>query len=74
VPQELFCGLWRTDHTFEATILLKNELVIGPMTVRPVLFFADGTEYDPTPVPLDPADVAAISINDALRAAPAGEN
>jgi hypothetical protein len=71
VPQELFCPLWRTDNTFEATIRLKNELVIGPMTVIPVLFMADGTEYDLKPLTIDPADVATISINDALQEAPA---
>lgn len=71
VPYELFCPLWRTDHTFEATIRIKNELVIAPMTVVPVLFMADGTEYDLAPLTIDSADVGFVSINDALQQAPA---
>ena len=71
LPQELFCPLWRIDHTFEATIRIKNELVIGPMTVAPVLFMADGTEFDLAPLTIESTDVVTISINDALQQVPA---
>ena len=72
VAQELFCPLWRIDQTFQATMRIKNELVIGAMTVTPVLFMADGTEYDVLPITIKPSDVAVVSINDALRGAPPG--
>ncbi|MBZ5536142.1 MAG: Ig-like domain-containing protein [Acidobacteriia bacterium] len=71
VPQQLLCGLWRTDHTFEATLRIKNELLTDPLSVTPVLFMADGTEYDLPPVTIGSADVVSVEINAALRAAPA---
>lgn len=70
ILQTVVGGLWRTDHTFEATLRIKNELVTGPLTVTPVLFMADGTEYDLPPVTIESADVASIQINAALEAAP----
>jgi hypothetical protein len=63
-------GLWRTDGTFSPTFMLKNALEQTPMKVTPVLYMADGTEYDLPQVQLDPAGVAMINVVTALQSAP----
>ena len=60
------CGLWRVDNGFISTIHVKNILITGPLTVTPVLFMADGTEYDLPVVNLPITGVADVSVNDAL--------
>ncbi len=55
----LFCGLWRVDRGFVSTIHVKNSLVVGPLEVTPVLFMADGTEYDLPAVTLATAGAAS---------------
>lgn len=69
-PQSAEGGIWRTDHSFQPIFMLRNILEVMPMTVTPVLYMADGTEYDLTPVVLDPAGVAMVNIRDALQNAP----
>ena len=32
-----YCGLWRTDDGFNSTIQIKNELIVAPIDVMPVL-------------------------------------
>ena len=60
------CGLWRTDTSFNSTIQIKNRLVTEPVTVTPVLFMADGTEFDLPDVILPAAGVATVNVNSAL--------
>lgn len=67
----LFCGLWRVDRGFVSTIHVKNSLVVGPLEVTPVVFMADGTEYDLPAVTLATAGAASLNVNDALANAPA---
>jgi hypothetical protein len=69
-PQELRGGTWRTDHSFEATLRIRNVLVIGPLDVTPVLYLADGTEFVLPQVHFTPGEVKTISINNALSSAP----
>ncbi|HXJ93050.1 MAG TPA: hypothetical protein VMT20_09225 [Terriglobia bacterium] len=64
------CALWRVDNGFLSTIHLKNTLVVGPLTVTPILFMADGTEYDLPPVRLVTAGNDDLRVNDALANAP----
>lgn len=71
VPQALYAVPWRVDNGFVSTIQIKNVLVVGPLDVTPVLYMADGTEYDLHSVHLAIAGVAEISVNDALASAPA---
>lgn len=61
-----FCGLWRVDGGFQSTIEIKNSLVVAPLDVTPVLYLADGAEYDLPPVHLAPTAVATVSVNQAL--------
>jgi hypothetical protein len=68
--QALYCALWRVDKGFVSTIRVKNVLVIRPLLVSPVLFMADGTEYDLAPVDLAPGGIGNININQALDSAP----
>jgi hypothetical protein len=63
-------GTWRTDGTFSPTFMLRNTLGDVAMSVTPVLYMADGTEYDLPQVQLDPSGVAMINILTALQAAP----
>lgn len=63
-------GLWRTDGNFESALIIKNVLEITPITVTPVLYMADGTEYVLSPVDLDASGVATVNINFALQAVP----
>ena len=62
------CGLWRTDTGFQSTIQINNRLVTGPSTATPMLFMADGTEYDLPPITLPAAGVATVSVNSAIAA------
>ncbi len=65
-------GFWRTDAGFSPTIQLKNRLTTGPIAVTPVLFMADGTEYDLAVVNLPASSVATIDVKAFLTNAPAG--
>jgi len=71
LPQMRQGGLWRTDGGFQSTFMLKSILVIAPIPVTPILFMADGTEYDLPQVQMDVAGTAMVNINNALQAAPA---
>ncbi|MGH9481422.1 MAG: hypothetical protein ACRD1L_04965 [Terriglobales bacterium] len=64
-------GLWRTDGSYQAVLMLKNTLETSAIAATPVLYLADGTEYDLPPVQLDPAGVAMVDLNTALAGAPA---
>lgn len=70
IPQGIDGGLWRVDHAFVSTLMLKNIVTIAPIKVTPILYMADGTEYDLPAVKLDAAGVAVISINNALNDVP----
>jgi len=61
------CGLWRTDGGFTSTIQLQNRLVTGPITVTPILFMADGSEYDLAGINVPASGVATVNVNSALR-------
>jgi hypothetical protein len=65
------CGLWRTDSGFSSTIQLKNRLVNKSITVTPVLFLADGTEYSLAAMHLAASAIATIDVKSALAGAPA---
>jgi hypothetical protein len=69
-PQTLFCGLWRTDGEFVSTAQIKNVLVTASLTVTPVIYMGDGTEYDLPVVKLDPGGISTLSISDSLNSAP----
>jgi hypothetical protein len=45
-------------------------LITGPLTVLPVLYMADGTQYSLQPVQVPTAGTAQINVNDALSYAP----
>jgi hypothetical protein len=70
LPQSTDGGLWRIDHSFTSSIMLKNVVTISPIVVTPILYMADGTEYGLPAVNLDPAGVAVLNINSALQNAP----
>ena len=46
-------GFWRTDRDFEPILHIRNVLETSLLKVTPVLWMADGTEYDLPPVTLD---------------------
>ena len=64
-------GLWRVDHNFDSVLHIKNVLSITSITVIPVLYMADGTEYDLSPIEIEPSGIALMSVNHALSDAPA---
>jgi hypothetical protein len=68
--QVLNAGLWRTDRGFNATIRVTNLLVVGPLEVVPVLYMADGTRYELSPLKLPTSGESNVSVNEALRSAP----
>lgn len=70
VPQTLGGALWRIDHLYKATLRIKNHVQTFPITVTPVLYFADGTKYPLTPIKLAPSGVATVDINHELVATP----
>jgi hypothetical protein len=67
---EMQGGYWRADHTFEPALILTNILENTALTVTPVLYAADGSEYDLPPLTLGPAGVAIVDIRQSLDAAP----
>ena len=69
-PQMMFSGLWRVDGNFQSTIHMKNSLVVAPVQVTPVLYMADGTEYDLPPVNVHTTGTRAVNVNRALAQAP----
>ncbi len=68
---QAFAGLWRTDGAFDSTLRIRNELLIAPLDVTPILFMADGTPYNLPPVHIAAGGVAVVDVNHALAAAPA---
>ena len=58
------------DGNFESTIHIKNSLVVAPVQVTPVLYMADGTEYDLPLVNIPTTGTAMVSVNQALAQAP----
>jgi len=70
-PQGLEGGFWRVDNNFDPVIRFKNVLLNQPLSVTPVLYFADGTEYQLPLVTLEPAGTWQINIRLALQSAPA---
>jgi len=65
-----YCGLWRTDASYESTIRLSNQLAISGIDANVTLFMADGTAYALPLVHLDKSGVSTVDINAALAAAP----
>jgi hypothetical protein len=68
--QSLEAGYWRTDGNFESTLRVKNALVVSGITVTPVLFMRDGTEFDLVPIQLPAAGTAEVNLNEALLKVP----
>lgn len=69
--QTMVSGLWRVDGSFESTIRIKNTLVVGPLTITPVLYMADGTPYTLPAVIVPKAGVVVVDVNQAVaQAAP----
>ncbi len=63
-------GFFRIDHTFEPTLIITNALQNLGLPVTPILYSADGTEYQLPTVTLPPAGVYSIDIRAALSVAP----
>jgi hypothetical protein len=71
VPQTAFSGFWRTDGGFVAKMRIKNALVTAPLEVSPVLYMADGTEYQLPTIMIPTSGVVTVNVNQALAQAPA---
>jgi hypothetical protein len=65
-----YCGLWRTDGSFQSTIRLRNSLTVAEVDAYVTLYMADGTAYTLPPVHLQKSAVATIKVNDALAQMP----
>ncbi len=63
-------GFWRLDGNFDAILRIKNVLEVSDLVVMPVLWMADGTEYELAPLTIEKAGTATISIRYALKGAP----
>jgi len=70
IPQALGGAMWRVDHLYKATLRIKNHVQTFPITVTPVLYFADGTRYSLAPINLAASAVATVNINQALETMP----
>lgn len=68
VPRSMIGGLWMTNGNMKSAIYLKNSLVTAPLAVTPILYLANGTKIPLSPVTLEPAGTAIVSINDSLAA------
>jgi hypothetical protein len=70
-PQGMEGGFWKVDNDFDPVLRLKNVLLNQPLSVTPILYFADGTEYHLPDVTLEPAGVTQVNIRIALQSVPA---
>lgn len=70
VPQALAGALWRVDHTYKATLRLKNHVQTASISVTPVLYLADGTRYPLAPITLAASGVATVDLNQQLQLMP----
>ena len=70
-PQQMAGGYWRTEGSFRPILRITNYLVNQTLLVTPVLYMADGTEYDLTPITLPAAETTGVDIIDALNKMPA---
>jgi len=68
--QRMDGGLWRTDGTFRPILRITNYLVNQSRVVTPVLYMADGAEYDLPTVTLGAAETSAVDVAAALNQAP----
>ena len=73
VLQQMDGGFWRTDGTFRPILHITNYLVDQTLVVTPVLYMADGTEYDLTPVTLPAAETTGVDIVEALDNLPGSQ-
>ena len=71
VDQIMSVGLWRIDGTVQSTIRVYNRHIIQHRAVMPVLYMADGTEYDLPTQDVAPNGMVVISVNNAVANAPA---
>jgi hypothetical protein len=69
-PQEVKGGFWRSDHTFEPTLIITNMLEKISLPVTPSIYANDGTELELPSITLAPAGVATVDVRTALAAAP----
>src|SRR5262245_15259624 len=67
--QAFFSALWLVDHNFQSTLRIRNAQT-NPITVYPLLFMQDGSDYPLSAVTIQPISITAININDALAEAP----
>lgn len=70
LEQRLVGGFWRLDHTFGPTLIITNALQNVALPVTPILYTADGREYDLPVITLSPAGVSSIDIRSAVAGAP----
>ncbi len=68
--QRMVGGYWRVDHTFEPNLVITNFLANVALPVTPIIYAADGTEYQLPTVTLAPDGVASVDIRAAISAAP----
>ena len=61
---------WHIDGNFDSILHIKNVLETSKLTVTPVLWMADGTEYDLSPITLNKAESVSINITHAIADAP----
>ena len=66
-PRSMVGGLWMIDANLRATIYLKNDVEISPVTVTPVLYLSNGKKVTLADVKLEASGTATININDALN-------
>ncbi len=59
-------GPWMVDTSFTATVYIKNLLETSAVTVTPVLYLSNGTQYILPPMKLDPAGISTIDVGTAL--------
>ena len=70
--QEAAGGFWRTDRNFTSLLHIKNMLLKQPLEITPVIYMADGTEFDLQSVAMPAAGVISIDVGRMLQGAALG--
>jgi hypothetical protein len=64
--QESFAPYWTAEPGWETELQLRNNLIVGSLTVTPVLRLANGQEIPLDPVTISSRSAASVSVSEAL--------
>ncbi len=68
IADSIVAGPWMIDANFKSTVRVKNIVETSAITVTPVLYLSNGTQYVLSPMTIEAAGTAVVDVNAALQA------